>query len=138
MHLEILQNKTFVPGAKDRRQLYAKQKIFFYRKILKNNVTQRILEFLHGHYETCTAPVESLVKQLRILNGAVKDINCLVNLKTTRNKIEKIYKCKNKGLLESIEFIILNFMKNNNYAEMIKFLESFLNYKTYVVCTFLY
>ena len=73
-----------------------------------------------------------MVKQLKILNRVVKEVNCLVNLKTTINKIEKIYKCENKGLLDSIEFIILNTMKNNIYVEMIKFLESFLNYKNYV------
>ena len=112
-------------------QLYAKHKVFFYRQIMKNNVTQEILKFLQCHYETCSAPVESLVKQLRILSGVVKDENCLTNLKVTIVKIEEIYKCANKGLLDSIEFIIQNTMKNSNYVEMIKFLESFLNYKKY-------
>jgi len=35
-------------------RFYAQHKIFFYRKILKNSVTQRIPELLRGHYETCT------------------------------------------------------------------------------------
>ena len=47
-------------------------------------------------------------------------------------KIEKIYMCENKGLLDLIDFIIKNSMKDNNYVELRKFLESFLNYKNYV------
>ena len=113
------------------RQLYAKHKIFFYRQIRCNSVTNAIFESLQGHYEHCKAPMDSLVDQLRKINVLTGDANCLLDLNGTIKMIEKLYKCVNNGLMDSLNFLITNTLKTNNYIDMIRCLESFLNYQNY-------
>ena len=46
-------------------------------------------------------------------------------------KIENLNSCDNKGLTDSINFIITETSKQNNYIDMIKCLDILLNYQNY-------
>jgi hypothetical protein len=75
-------------------------------------VTSTIFESLREHYEHCKARVDSLVDQINKINEQIKEENCLMDLNGTIQKIKKLYKCMNNGLMDSLNFI------NNKYLKL--------------------
>ena len=112
-------------------QLYAKHKIFFYRQIKCNSVTNAVFVWLHCHYKKSKASIESLIDQVNKISKQLKVDNCLANIQDTIKKIELMDKCVNKGLMDSINFLITNTIKDNEYKKMIESLNVFLNYQNY-------
>lgn len=102
------------------RQLYAKHNIHLYKKIRCNSVTNALLEYLRGHYGSRKAPEDSLVDQLKKISVKTGDVNCLLDLNGSIKKIENLYAYDNKGLMDSINFIISKLSKQNNYINMME------------------
>ena len=62
-------------------QLYAKYKIFCYKKIKNNQMTYEILNYLKQHYDTNVISDQSFIKQLKILEEQISSVNCCHNTK---------------------------------------------------------
>ncbi len=56
-----------------------------------------------------------------------------MGLNGTIEKIEKLYKCMNNGLMDSLNFIITNNLKLSDFIDMIKGMKCFLNYRNYTI-----
>ena len=113
-------------------ELYLKHKIFFYKQIIKNDLTISIFNFLEEHYKNKKSCDDSFVKQIQMVNKSIETENCLLNLKETIRKIENIFVCSNLGLTDTIKFIIIDFEKNRNFDNMKYLLSNFLNYNNYL------
>jgi len=112
------------------QQLYYKNKIFFVKQILKNELTFNIFNFLNEYYKN-SSNKNSFVKQVSDVNYITGVENCLINLNETIRIIENLFKIENLGLLNSIQFIIDFFFINRNYIDMYKSLNILLNYENY-------
>ena len=95
-------------------------------------VTNTVFESLRVYYKRYKAPIESLNNQLKKIGKQLNIEDCLININSTINKIESLYKCVNKGLVDSIDFLITNTKNDNKYKEMITCLEGLLCYQNYV------
>ena len=75
----------------------------------------------------------SFIKQLISINNLLHEEDCTVNLKKSFYLIDDVYKNKNTGLIDTINFILFNFFNNNrDYHHMIYELNNYLNYLNYV------
>ena len=114
------------------QQLYYKHKVFFIKQIYKNELTFNTFNYLLEYYKNTKINCKnSFIKQIFDLNILINVENCLDNLCDTIKKIESMFVVENKGLLDSIQFVIDCFSNNRNYIEMRKLLNILLNYEFY-------
>ena len=70
----------------------------------------------------------SFLKQLISINNLLHEEDCTVNLKKSFYLIDDVYKNKNTGLIDTINFILFNFFNMRDYHHMIYELNNYLNY----------
>ena len=114
------------------QQIYLKHKIFFYKQIHKNQLTIDIYNFLDKFYDkkTCVNN-NTFYKQYKYVNNTINIVKYSKSTNEIINLIDELFKCKNIGLLDSINFILTNFYLKKEYKEMIENLNNFLNYNNY-------
>ena len=117
-------------------ELYLKHKIFFYKQVVKNDLTNSLFSFLREHYKSHKACDDCFTNQVQSVNKAIGSEDCLVNIKETIKNIENLFICNNCGLLDSIKFILNNFELNRNFIELKFLLNNLLNYNNYLELNF--
>ena len=101
------------------QELYTRHKIYFYKQIQKNELTNDVFNYLKSFYSTqINAPKSSFVNQLEIVDKIVNIANCHMKQKATLEKIEKIFSLSNQGVIDSIKFIFYQFFENRNFVQM--------------------
>ncbi len=75
---------------------------------------------------------ESIIKQLGDVNKLLKITDCTVNTKQSLKILKEIFILNNKGLIDSINFILNNFFNTNLFYENLNNLKNLLNYQNYV------
>lgn len=119
------------------QETYHKHKIYYYNQISKIKITDTIFSTLKKIYineHILKSNTETCLEQLKITGKFIKkDLDCVTFCtKTTKDMIAKIYRCENKGLLDSINTILAEFNKSGLLYNNIKLLNTFLNYKLYL------
>ena len=112
-------------------QIYSKHKVFFFKQIIKNEITSTIFNYLNKFYDnTNKAPKNSFICQVRTLNNILKTENWLSNPNETIVKLNNFFEFKNIGLIDSINFIINLYFNLDNFL-MKEELNFILNYELY-------
>ena len=104
-------------------------------KLLTTSVYYKLAKecynFLEKHYVGRNTPNnDSFAAQIRIAN---KELGFYIRVSTSNSikEIEKLNFINNKGLIDSLLFVIKNHYKEK-YGDMIKFINNLSNYENYV------
>ena len=112
-------------------QLYVKHKVFFFKQVMRNKLAKECYNYLEKHYVGRNTPNnDSFAAQIRIAN---KELGFDIRVSTSNSikEIEKLNFINNKGLIDSLLFVIKNHYKEK-YGDMIKFINNLSNYENYV------
>jgi hypothetical protein len=119
-------------------QIYQKHKLFFHKQILANRFTFHIFKHLESYHSIenkrniIKIDDDSYINQIQILNKIIKVDSCINNIRESNAKIENLYSCENSGLIDTINYLIYNFVNNGRkYEFLIKYLDMYLNYNFY-------
>ena len=106
-----------------------KQPLFFNQK---NETTSDLYKYLKAHYtEKNKAPKDSYINQIKIVEKITKIEIKENNADNLLKAINETFEIKNKGLIDSINFIINKHSLDRSYI-IIKHLNIILDYKMYI------
>ena len=115
------------------KELYHKHKLFMAKQLKSNEFTNKLFNNLIKVYSNklfrCNN--DSIIKQISIVNKILKIENCLINITNSIIRLSSEFRFNEKGILDSINFLLSIFNKDTNFSDKIKILEGLLDYKNY-------
>jgi hypothetical protein len=99
-------------------EVYLKQKIYFFKQVMLNNLTKNVFESLHEYYSMRVTPRESFCKQLELVNRQINFTTSLVCYKESLKALNNIFKCKNLELCDGVSRLLYE-MDSNKTDEVL-------------------
>jgi hypothetical protein len=87
-------------------ELYCKHKLYFFKQIMINDLTEKVFLELQNHYKNRKSPKTSFIKQLVNVDLQVGFYTSTECVKKSIKIISEKFKCKNIGLCDSVNYVL--------------------------------
>jgi hypothetical protein len=113
------------------KALYMKHKIFMYKQVKSNELSNHVFEKTKKLYIEGSIKLNNnnLLKQIYSVNKELSTTDCLTDPVKAIKEIGFGHQCDNSGLLDSIKYILNNYNTDVFYNDKVRILKGLLNYE---------